>query len=277
MTFFFLVVGLEARREFDLGDLRDRRRLVLPFVAGAARDAAAGADLPRGQRGRRRGAHGWGVAMSTDTALALGGLALLGRRVPDRARVFLLTMFVVDDLAALVVIAVAYSESVELLPILLAALVLAAMLGMRALGVNWSPAYLLAGIVLWSALLASGVDPVVAGLAIGLTAPAYTPGRQSLEEASGLFRRFREQPTAELARTAVTRLNATLSPNERLQRVYHPWTSYVIVPLFGLANAGIALDGGFLADAVTVAGHPRRASPGTCSASRSRSSARPGC
>ena len=249
MTFFFLVVGLEARREIDLGDLRDRRRLVLPFVAGTvgmllpaliylAVNTAGGAS------------RGWGVAMSTDTALALGGLALLGRRVPDRTRIFLLTTFVVDDLASLVVIAVAYSGPVELLPILVAALVLAGMVGMLALGVNWAPAYLLAGVVMWSALLTSGVDPVVAGLAIGLTAPAYTPGRQSLEEATGLFRRFREQPTADLARTAVTRLNATLSPNERLQRVYHPWTSYGIVPLFGLANAGISLTGSFLADAV---------------------------
>jgi Na+/H+ antiporter NhaA len=249
MTFFFLVVGLEARREIDLGDLRDRRRLVLPFVAGTlgmlvpaliylAVNAAGGAS------------RGWGVAMSTDTALALGGLALLGRRVPDRTRVFLLTMFVVDDLASLVVIAFAYSERVEPAPILLAALVLAGVAGMLALGVNWAPAYLLAGVVMWSALLTSGVDPVVAGLAIGLTAPAYTPGRQNLEEASGLFRRFREQPTAELARTAVSRLNSTLSPNERLQRVYHPWTSYGIVPLFGLANAGIPLHPEFLADAV---------------------------
>ena len=249
MAFFFLVVGLEARREIDLGDLRDRRRLLLPFVAGTlgmllpaliflAVNASGGA--PRG----------WGVAMSSDTALALGGIALLGRRVPDRTRIFLLTMFVVDDLASLLVIALAYSGPVEVLPILVAVLVLAGMVGMLALAVNWSPAYLLAGVVMWSALLTSGVDPVVAGLAIGLTAPAYTPVRQSLEEASGLFRRFREQPTADLARTAVTRLNATLSPNERLQRVYHPWTSYGIVPLFGLANAGIPLHGGFLADAV---------------------------
>jgi protein-disulfide isomerase len=125
------------------------------------------------------------------------------------------------------------------------------MIGMLGVGVDWSPAYLIVGVVMWSALLTSGVDPVVAGLAIGLTAPAYSPGRQSLEEASGLFRLFREQPTAELARTATTRLNATLSPNARLQRVYHPWTSYAIVPLFGLANAGISLNGRFLAEAYT--------------------------
>ncbi|HST66031.1 MAG TPA: Na+/H+ antiporter NhaA [Mycobacteriales bacterium] len=248
MTLFFLVVGLEARREFDLGDLRDRRRLVLPIVAGSLgmllpaliylAFTAGGPD-----------AHGWGVAMSTDTALALGGLSLLGRRVPDRARIFLLTMFVVDDLIALTVIGVAYSESVSLMPLVLAALALGAMIGMLGIGVNWSPAYLIAGVVMWSALLTSGVDPIVAGLAIGLTAPAYSPVRQSLEEASGLFRLFREQPTPELARTTVTRLNSSLSPNARLQRVYHPWTSYVIVPLFGLANAGIGLDGAFLAEA----------------------------
>ena len=110
MTLFFLVVGLEARREFDLGDLRDRRRFVLPALAGVVGMADAGADLPGGQRGGGAGAHGWGVAMSTDTALALGLLALLGRGVPDQVRIFLLTVFVVDDLVALVVIAVVYSE-----------------------------------------------------------------------------------------------------------------------------------------------------------------------
>jgi Na+/H+ antiporter NhaA len=248
MTLFFLVVGLEARREIDLGDLRDRRRLVLPIVAGTL-----GLVLPAliylAFTAGGPDAHGWGVAMSTDTALALGGLSLLGRRVPDRTRIFLLTMFVVDDLGALIVIGVAYSESVSIMPIVGAVLVLGVMIGMLGIGVNWSPAYLIAGLVMWSALLTSGVDPVVAGLAIGLTAPAYSPVRQSLEETSGLFRLFREQPTAELARTTVTRLNASLSPNARLQRVYHPWTSYVIVPLFGLANAGISLDGAFLADA----------------------------
>ncbi|HEV7654111.1 MAG TPA: Na+/H+ antiporter NhaA [Mycobacteriales bacterium] len=248
MTFFFLVVGLEARREIDLGDLRDRRRLVLPFVGGLFAMAVPVLIYLAINAGHGS-AHGWGVAMSTDTALALGGLALLGKRVPDRTRVFLLTLFVVDDLASLVVIGVAYSGSVEIMPILLAVLLLGLMIGMLAIGVDWAPAYLLAGIAMWSALLTSGVDPVVAGLAIGLTAPAYSPARQSLEEASGLFRLFREQPTPELARTAAVRLTSTLSPNARLQRVYHPWTSYAIVPLFGLANAGIALDGGFLADA----------------------------
>ena len=120
MTFFFLVVGLEARREFDLGDLRDRRRMVLPIAAGSL-GMAIPVLIYLAVNARGGAPHGWGVAMSTDTALALGVLSLLGPRVPDRTRIFLLTIFVVDDLVALVVIAGRYSESVELMPLLAAA------------------------------------------------------------------------------------------------------------------------------------------------------------
>ena len=250
MTLFFLVVGLEARREFDLGDLRDRRRFVLPFAAGLVGMLIPVAIYLAVNRGGA-GAHGWGVAMSTDTALALGLLALLGKGVPDAVRVFLLTVFVVDDLVALLVIAVVYSEDIELMPLLIAFAAFGVWLLLRTFNVRRSFFYAAVGIVLWAAMLASGVDPVVAGLAMGLTAVAYTPGRETLEAASGLFKLFREQPTAELARTAAVGLTETLSPNDRLQRVYHPWSSYVIVPLFGLANAGIPIDGGFLARAFT--------------------------
>nr|WP_234361632.1 Na+/H+ antiporter NhaA [Plantactinospora sp. BB1] len=251
MTIFFLVVGLEARREFDLGDLRDRRRFVLPLAAGVL-----GMVIPVGiyllvNRGGP-GAHGWGVAMSTDTALALGLISLLGRGVPDQVRIFLLTVFVVDDLVALVVIAVVYTEHVSVVPLGVAIGLFAALLGLRALGVRRGLVYLPFCVALWAALLASGVEPVVAGLAIGLTATAYSPARGALEYASGLFKLFREQPTAELARSATVGLTRTLSPNDRLQRIYHPWSSFLIVPLFGLANAGIVLDAGFLARAVTA-------------------------
>ncbi|TDC39810.1 Na+/H+ antiporter NhaA [Micromonospora sp. 15K316] len=249
MTLFFLVVGLETRREFDLGDLRDRRRLVLPSMAGVI-----GMLIPvliyLAINHGGPGAHGWGVAMSTDTALALGLLALLGRGVPDRVRIFLLTVFVVDDLIALIVIALVYSDDIKMVPVVVAVAAFAIMLAIRAAGVRRGTAYVPFAIVMWGALLVSGVDPVVAGLAIGLTAFAYTPGRAELEQVSGLFRSFREQPTPKLARTASIGLANTLSPNDRLQRIYHPWSSYVIVPLFGLANAGISIDGPFLAQAV---------------------------
>jgi len=254
MTLFFLVVGLEARREFDLGDLRERRRFILPFAAGLA-----GMVVPvliylainSAMTSGHRSTHGWGVAMSTDTALALGLLAILGRNVPDRIRLFLLTVFVVDDLAALLVIAFVYSDDIDAEHLVLAIALFAILLELIALQVRRAWAYALLGILIWAALMASGVDPVVAGLAIGLSASAYTPVREELEQATLLVRLFREQPTVELARSASAQLTSTLSPNERLQNMYHPWTSYVIVPLFALANAGIQLRGGFLSDAYT--------------------------
>ncbi|MEU5963303.1 Na+/H+ antiporter NhaA [Micromonospora parva] len=249
MTLFFLVVGLEARRELDLGDLRDRRRFVLPSVAGLIGMLIPVLIFLAINHGGV-GAHGWGVAMSTDTALALGLLALLGRGVPDQVRIFLLTVFVVDDLIALVVIAVVYSEDITVPPLVVAVTAFALMLAIHAAGVRRGWAYVPAAVVMWGALLLSGVDPVVTGLAIGLAAFAYSPGRSDLEKVSGLFRSFREQPTPTLARTASIGLTNTLSPNDRLQRIYHPWSSYVIVPLFGLANAGISIDGPFLARAL---------------------------
>jgi Na+/H+ antiporter NhaA/predicted DsbA family dithiol-disulfide isomerase len=250
MTLFFLVVGLEARRELDLGELRDRRRLVVPFVAGLVGMAIPVAIFVLIQAGGP-GLRGGGVAMSTDTALALGLLTLLGRHLPERLRGFVVTLFIVDDVVALIVIAVVYSSNIQWLPLLIA--VVAVALFPIMLKFTRFPAtfYVIAGLVAWGALLFSGVDAVVAGLAIGLVAPAYSPGRDRLEQAAGLFRRFREQPTPQLARTAGAGLIRTLSPNERLQTLYHPWTSYLIVPLFALANAGIAIDGRFLATAYT--------------------------
>jgi len=201
MTLFFLVVGLEARREFDLGDLRERSRFVLPLLAGVTGMIVPVLIYLAFNLGGD-GAHGWGVAMSTDTALALGLLALVGRGVPDRIRIFLLTVFVVDDLLALVVIGVVYSENVDLMMLAAAIVAFAIVLILAIYRVRIAWLYVVLGVVMWAALLTSGVDPVVAGLAIGLTATAYTPGREELEQATGLVRLFREQPTPELARSS---------------------------------------------------------------------------
>ncbi len=251
MTLFFLVVGLEARREFDLGDLRERRRFALPFMAGLAGMAIPAAIYLAVNAGHSS-THGWGIAMSTDTALALGLLALLGRDVPDRARVFLLTVSVVDDLAALVIIAVVYSDSIDALHLGIAVAIFVVLFVASRRRVQQRWVYVGLGLAMWAALLASGVDPVVAGLAIGLSASAYSPAREQLEQATVRVRQFREQPTSELARSATTSITSTLSPNERLQAFFHPWTSYVIVPLFALANAGIQLNGSFLRTAYTT-------------------------
>jgi Na+/H+ antiporter NhaA len=249
MTFFFFVVGLEARRELDLGELRERRRFTLPLLAGVGGMAAA-VGIYLAFNAGRASAEGWGIAMSTDTAFALGLLALVGPRFPDRLRAFMLTVVVVDDVLALVVIATVYTEDVAVSALLVALGLYAAVLAVRALGVHRGVVYLALGTALWVAVLESGVEPVVVGLAMGLLAYAYPPERSALERATERFREFREQPTPELARSAREELRTAISPNERLQLLYHPWTSYVIVPLFALANAGVAIDSAFLGRAV---------------------------
>ncbi|WP_369243703.1 Na+/H+ antiporter NhaA [Streptomyces sp. R41] len=251
MALFFFVVGLEARREFDMGELRERRRFTLPLLAGLSGMLVPVAIYLAVNAGEDS-VHGWGTAMSTDTAFALGMLAIFGARLPGSLRVFILTVAVVDDFLALAVIAVAYSGAIEL-PALLTALGLFAvvLLVRRTLGVRIPSLYGVLGVAIWVALLKSGVDPVVTGLAMGMLTYARPAERSDLEHASRLFRRFREQPTPELERSVRRGIASTLSPNERLQRMFHPWTSYVIVPLFALANAGITISGNQLAHAFT--------------------------
>ncbi|WP_326783756.1 Na+/H+ antiporter NhaA [Streptomyces sp. NBC_00151] len=252
MTLFFFVVGLEARREFDLGELRERRRVTLPLLAGLCGMVVPVVVYLAITSGHGSAAHGWGAAMSTDTAFALGMLAVFGSRLPGTLRVFMLTIAVVDDFLALAVVVFAYSDTIKV-PALLTALALFAvvLLLRRTIGARIPSLYGVLGVAIWVALLKSGVDPVVTGLAMGMLTYAYAAERSDLEHASRLFRRFREQPTPELERTVRRGLASTLSPNERLQQMFHPWTSYVIVPLFALANAGITLSAGQLADAFT--------------------------
>jgi Na+/H+ antiporter NhaA len=250
MAFFFLVVGLEARREFDVGELRVRSRLALPAAVGLG-----GMVVPIGiyliVNAGRPSAHAWGASMSTDTAFALGALALVGRRLPDRVRTYLLTFSVVDDLAGLAIIAIFYSGHIDVMPLLIGIAFLLVVVAIRARGVRYGPAYLLIGIAAWVAFFKSGVDPVVVGLVLGLLTYAYPATRASLEQASEAFRSFREQPTAELAQSARDEVRIAISPNDRLAQLFHPWSSYVIVPLFALANAGIVLNPSFLGQAYT--------------------------
>jgi Na+/H+ antiporter NhaA len=251
MTFFFLVVGLEAKRELDLGELRERRRLAIPALA-----AIGGMVVPiaiyLAFNAGGAGARGWGAAMSTDTALALGALALLTPRAATRLRVFLLTVAVFDDLAALIVIAIVYTHHVSYTALAVAVALFAALYAARYVPATWRrPVAIIAGGSLWVAMFKSGIDPVVSGLAVGLVMSDYTPSRETLERATALTRSFREQPTPELARSAQVGLRSAISINERLQYVLHPWTSYVIVPLFALANAGIHFTGGLLERSLT--------------------------
>ena len=248
MTFFFFVIGLEIRREFDMGEFRERRRVAVPVLAAIGGMVAPVLIYLAINAGTDAG-HGWGVVMPTDTAFALGVLALVGSRFPLRLRVFLLTLAIVDDVGALLVIAVAYTDDLAVMPLLLAVGVFGLVIVFRAAGVTQGAVYFVLGVLLWVGLLESGVHPTIAGVAMGLLASAYPPSRTALEQAASLWRSFREQPTSGFARSAGRGLRRAISPNERLQEIYHPWTSYVIVPLFALANAGVELSADILTEA----------------------------
>src|SRR5277367_199395 len=250
MTFFFLVVGLEAKRELDMGELRERSRLAVPVLA-----AIGGMIVPvliyLAINAGGPGSRGWGAAMSTDTAFALGALALLTPRGATRLRVFLLTLAVFDDLGALLVIATAYTKHVSPPALFIAIVLFGLLLALRYVPIWRRQLSVLVGVALWVAMFKSGIDPVISGLAVGLVTSAYPPSREDLERATALTRSFREQPTPELARSAQLGLAAAISPNERLQYGLHPWTSYVIVPLFALANAGVHITGGLISDSAS--------------------------
>jgi Na+/H+ antiporter NhaA len=251
MAFFFLVAGLEARREYDMGELRERRRLSLPVLVGIGGMIVPIAIYLAINAGRPTAA-GWGTAMSTDTAFALGMLALVGSGLPDRVRTYLLTFAIVDDVVGLVVIAVVYSTHIDLTALAVGVALLAVAVVARAWRIRVGVLYLLLGLAAWVAFYKSGVDPVVVGLVMGLIAAAHPATRSDLERASEVFRMFREQPTPGLAQSAREGVRTALSPNDRMQQLFHPWTSYLIVPLFALANAGITVNAGFLARAYTA-------------------------
>src|SRR5918996_1423831 len=248
MAIFFLVVGLEVRREFDMGELRDRRRAAVPVLAAVGGMLlpvaiyllfAAGTDASRG----------WGMVMPTDTAFALGVLALVGRRCPPRLRALVLTISIADDIGVLLVIAFAYTSELSLTALAVATLIYGVLLALLRRGVLSRPPLILLSLAFWVATVESGVHPTIAGVLVGFTASARAPQRQDLERASTIGRLFREQPTPQLARSARLSVLGAVSRNERLQYGLHPWSSFLIVPLFALANAGVELDGELLARA----------------------------
>ncbi len=200
----------------------------------------------------RPSAGGWGTAMSTDTAFALGMLALVGPKNSDRLRSYLLTFAVVDDLTTIVVIARGLQPPHRRARAAGRARRARCRLpGQDRRACGHGVVYAGLGLAAWGAFFRSGVDPAVSGMVMGLLTPAYPAARSDLEQATARVRRFREQPTPEMARAASISLSESISPNGRLQDTFHPWASYVIVPLFALANAGLVISGAFLAHAFT--------------------------
>ncbi|GAB3163730.1 Na+/H+ antiporter NhaA [Microbispora hainanensis] len=248
MAIFFFTVGLEVRREFSIGELTSWSRALVPVaasIAGLVVPALLFVLIAKGSGNE----HAWGVVISTDTAFLVGALALIGPRVPGRLRVFLLALAVVDDIGALSIIALVYTEKFTPLPLLIAAAGLAGVYVTRYLPSGRGPVYVSLAIVVWLAFLASGVHPTLAGVVIALLVPVYRPNRTDVEHALELARTFRQSPNTEYARAAANSLRESISINERLQSAYAPYVAYVILPLFALANAGVVLSSELLAGA----------------------------
>ena len=249
MALFFFVIGLEVRRELSIGELTHRRRVVVPLVAGLA-GMLLPALLYLALNPSGEAARGWGIVIGTDTAFLLGALALVGPACPTQLRVFLLTLTVIDDIVAVTVIGVVYSSSMRPAALAAAAACLVVLWLLGRWRVWRSGAYVLVAIALWVATLESGLHPAIAGMTAGLLMAARVPERQEVEGAATLARAFRQSPRPDVGRTAQLGLQRAISVNERMQMALHPWTSFVIVPLFALANAGVDLRGGTLGEAL---------------------------
>lgn len=249
MAVFFFVVGMEVRRDLALGELTDRRRVLLPVIAGI------GGMLvpvilylliaPSGEA-----AGGWGIVIGTDTAFLLGALALVGPSVSTQLRVFLLALTVVDDIVAVSVIGFVYSGPLDVAAVVVAAVGVAILATLGRVGVWHVWPYVLVTVVVWGATVSSGVHAAIAGMIAGLLIPAFGPQRTEVDRAAQRFRAFQQSPLAEVGRSATNAVLRVVSVNERLQLFMHPWTGYLIVPVFALANAGVDLRDGMLAEAL---------------------------
>jgi Na+/H+ antiporter NhaA len=253
MALFFYVVGLEIRRELAVGELRDRRAAAIPAIA-----ALAGMVVPAliyvAINAGGAGAGGWGIVMATDIAFVLGAIALLGDRVPGGVRVFLLTLAIVDDIGAIIVIATFYTDTIDVTALLIAAALLAGIVASLRYGPPWNgPTYAVAGVLLWVATYESGIHATIAGVAMGLVTAVHPASEAARERGATLRRRLGRGFSPDAAPGSA---EAPHTPNERFQHLIHPITAYVVIPIFALANAGVSLDpdvlGTALGSAVTL-------------------------
>lgn len=249
MALFFLAIGLEVRRDLSIGELTDRRRVILPLAAGMAGMALPVLLYvlvnPSGEAAR-----GWGVVLGSDTAFLLGALALVGPAASTQLRVFLLTVMVFDDVVAVSVIGLAYSDALSpsALAVAVGGAVALVVLGRARVWRTWP--YVLVTLVMWAATIESGLHASIAGMTAGLLIPAHLPRRSDVEGAAQRVTAFRQSPLAELGRSAQEAVARAVPVNERIQYVLLPWAVYLVVPLFAFANAGVDLRGGVLAEAL---------------------------
>ncbi len=259
MAIFFFVVGMEIKRELVHGELASPRKAALP-VAAALGGMIVPAIIFTFWNFGGDGAKGWGIPMATDIAFAVGVLSVVGKRVPFPLKVFLLALAVADDLGAIVVIAVFYTEQIALEPSLWAVAILVAIVVANRAGIRSTEVYLALGICLWAAVLKSGIHATVAGVVLAMLTPSkpYYSDGEFEESAQSLLDRYNQARAAgdeDRAQQALAQLETltqgTESPLDRLERKLVPWSSYVIVPIFALANAGVALSGDMVSNAVS--------------------------
>jgi Na+:H+ antiporter, NhaA family len=253
MVIFFFVVGMEIRREIHHGELSEWRRAALP-AAAALGGMIAPACLYLVFAGASSTRSGWGVPMATDIAFAVGILTLLGKRVPAALRVLLLALAVIDDLGAIVVIAIFYSSGISLTGLLVAAAGFGGVFAMQRIGVRAKLAYVVPAVVAWAGIYAAGVHPTIAGVIVGLVTPVrawlgpdgFIAGvRKELEHLSQAApSALSSHELAETLRHVDVARREAMSPAESLIEMLHPWVAFGIMPVFALANAGVSLAGG---------------------------------
>jgi NhaA family Na+:H+ antiporter len=251
IVLFFLVVALEVRREITIGDLANPRRALLPLAAGVAGMLTPALVYTLFNAGTAT-AHGWGVPMGSDTAFTLGLLAILGPRVPLSLRVFVAAAAIVDDVGSVLVVALFYTSDVYLPSLVVAALLWGLALGCNRARIYRALPYVVIGLLLWLALLSSGIPTSLAGIFLAFAIPTRGAPVAStlLAQAESLLQSVEKPPIGEVTPTryqaAVRALEAMverfLSPAQRLGRDLQPWSAYVVLPLFALANAGVTLD-----------------------------------
>jgi Na+:H+ antiporter, NhaA family len=249
MTLFFLVVGLEVSRQLKLGELRHWQTAAVP-AAAALGGMVVPALLYLGFNAGRPAARGWVMAMAGDLAFALGVLARVGPRCPPQLRVFLLTLLLVGDIAAVAVVGLLYAKVVNILALAVVIELFAVVTVLRLLRVLRTLAYLVVGVALWVAASASGVHPAITGLLLGVVLTAFPPVPTQLLRVTRLGRWFEPDPPLSILWEDPPRPDSAVPPIQRLQQLLHPWSSYLVVPVFALANAGVALDRELLARAV---------------------------
>ncbi|MGW2095732.1 Na+/H+ antiporter NhaA [Promicromonospora sukumoe] len=244
MAIFFLVVGVEVNRELTVGELRSFRAASVPLFG-----AIGGLVVPIGIylliNPSGPDASGWGLPMSTDTAFVIGVLALVGPRCPDQLRIFLLTLAIFDDIGAIALLGIFYSDALVMGALVLAAVLAVVLFAMRWIGVWQIAPYLIVGAVLWVVVLESGLHPTLAGVVVGLAVPTARHGND--DEARLHFgfygRALMEELDPTRSRLAVRAAQSAVPTSDRLLDALHPLSSYVVVPVFGLANAGVVLSG----------------------------------